>query len=214
MKSVGLQLEQDIDWRAAELAALRMQAAALPEGSIAYHAGLRALWAMLYAHYEGFCKFALDLYLDELGRAGILRSSLRDELLALSLEELFRMLRRDTSRGSLLKFFLSMMPPSLADRASFPVKLETNSNLWPDLLAENCAAAGLGIQAVNNHSAKLKALVSRRNDIAHGKKNIVRKLSDYAPYEAAVFDVVYELSLTITDAIEKKSYLKGGSLPA
>jgi MAE_28990/MAE_18760-like HEPN len=32
---------------------------------VPHKALLRALWAMLYAHYEGFCLYALSIFLDE-----------------------------------------------------------------------------------------------------------------------------------------------------
>jgi len=52
------ELEQDLNWREAELASLKVLVAEATAGTVSHQALLRALWAMLYAHYEGFCKFS------------------------------------------------------------------------------------------------------------------------------------------------------------
>ncbi len=58
MSNFVKQLEEDLDWRIAELGILKTQVVSARKGSDRYQVMLRALWAMLYAHYEGFCKFA------------------------------------------------------------------------------------------------------------------------------------------------------------
>ena len=57
------QIEADLKWREGELASLKLLAASADHGSDRQRAILRALWAMLYAHYEGFCLFCWDLML-------------------------------------------------------------------------------------------------------------------------------------------------------
>jgi hypothetical protein len=91
---------------------------------------------------------------------------------------------------------------------SFEMRLETKSNLWPDLLKENSAAVDLPFAMVDKNELKLKALVSRRNEIAHGKKMIVATLEEYKPYEDAALLVMHELAVAVLDCLEKQTYLK------
>ena len=49
------ELEQDLKWREDELAAMKFAVTQTVIGTAPHKALLRAAWAMLYAHYEGFC---------------------------------------------------------------------------------------------------------------------------------------------------------------
>ena len=65
MQPLSRALEEDLQWREAELVSLKLVAAAAEAGTVRHDATLRALMALLYAHYEGYCRFAL------VNRAGI-----------------------------------------------------------------------------------------------------------------------------------------------
>jgi len=58
------EIENDLRWREAELASLKAHAISTRSNDVAHKAALRAIWAMLYAHYEGFTKFCWELALD------------------------------------------------------------------------------------------------------------------------------------------------------
>jgi hypothetical protein len=58
------------------------------------------------------------------------------------------------------------------------------------------------------HESLLKALVRRRNDIAHGRRELIRDLDEYEKYERAAFETMYELGLSVVECLEEKTYLK------
>lgn len=58
-------LEGDLQWREAELASLKRIAITNSGNEVTLRATLRAGWAMLYAHFEGFTKFCWELLLDQ-----------------------------------------------------------------------------------------------------------------------------------------------------
>src|SRR3954454_8791816 len=62
-------LEKELEWRVAEIRALRNFAAGLPEAERARF--LRAVLLMLYAHYEGFCKASLLEYVRAINSARV-----------------------------------------------------------------------------------------------------------------------------------------------
>lgn len=84
----------------------------------------------------------------------------------------------------------------LRDCPSFP-EVDTRSNLWPNVLIDLLESADLSPDKVAEHQAKLKTLVSRRNDIAHGKNNFIVDVPYYLTFEEAVYDVMYDLALQI-----------------
>ena len=163
------QLEQDLNWREGELASLKVLVAEAIPGSSREHALLRALWAMLYAHYEGFCKFAWDTYLDHLQRTGPVRSDCVDAVARFSLAKSLTQLRGDLSLDTVWEYCTSKFSLLMSLPVTFDTRLETDSNLWPDLCRSNSSMVGLPHAAVDKNRSRLKALVARRNEIAHGQ---------------------------------------------
>ncbi|MEQ8998025.1 MAG: MAE_28990/MAE_18760 family HEPN-like nuclease [Coleofasciculus sp. B1-GNL1-01] len=202
------QLEEDLDWRLTELAILKKQAVLASKDSDRYRALLRALWAMLYAHYEGFCKFAWDLYLDELQKAGVKRKNCKDEIAKLSLQKQFKRLKGDLSPESIWNFGQTGFRTMLEDNLDFQVKLETKSNLYPQLFKENSLKVCLSCTLVDQYEIELKGLVRRRNEIAHGQKMIIKDLNEYKKYEDAAIEVMHELAIAIVDCLDQRLYLK------
>ena len=66
MPSLSDTLELDLNWREGELASFKAAILSSERKTVRESALLRGAWAILYSHYEGFCKFAWDSYLDEL----------------------------------------------------------------------------------------------------------------------------------------------------
>lgn len=199
-------LEENLDWREAELASFKILLSSTPKESVRQTALLRAAWALLYAHYEGFCKFAWDIYLDALEKCRLPRSEFVECIACFSLESDFRRFRGNLSPDAIWDFCTSEFGSLLSLPAVFEQKLETNSNLWPNLFKENARKVGLPTHAVDEHLTRLKALVARRNDIAHGKKMIVKNIHEYAEYENAALLVMHELAINIIESLEQEKY--------
>lgn len=206
MSSWLIQIEQELDWRVDELTNLKLLVARARVGSVAQNALLRALTVMLYAHYEGFCKFIWDLYLDEIGKSKIKRKNCCESIIIFSLKKKFKELSGNFSAKQIWDEFSTHLPQLLEEEIKFDSTLKTNSNLWPDLLKDNLEEIDLHCNVLITHERDLKALLSRRNEIAHGQKNIIKSLSDYEKYERAVLDVMYDLSLIVIENLDRSSY--------
>ena len=208
------QIESDLNWREAEIGLLKLLAASSVVDSDRQRVLLRALWAVLYAHYEGFCKFCWDLFLTAIESEGLPRSKLCDQIAKLSLMKIFKELRGDLSANNLWDFFHEGLATQLAEPVTFPLKLETQSNLWANLAMENNSAVGLSCPLFEQFRVQLNSLVNRRNEIAHGKKLVIRSLAAYQPYEDAAFLAMHELAVAVVDCLEKRDYLKNAHLAA
>jgi HEPN superfamily protein len=79
------------------------------------------------------------------------------------------------------------------DPSSGEFRLKGRSNLYAQLLRENCQLTCLSCIAVDTHHWRLDMLVNRRNDIAHGEKEYITDISEYQPFEHAVLDVLCDL---------------------
>lgn len=204
------EIEADLNWREAELAAIKSQIITTDRAKkpIRYEALLRAITALLYAHYEGFCKFAWDLYLDTIQKQNVKRYQCCEEIIKLSLRKRFKELGGDLSPDEVWNFFATELPGLTNDNVEFNIRLKANSNLSPELLKKNSTDVGLSCSMVDEHRILLNTLVSRRNSIAHGEKDVIRDLIDYNKYENAAFAVMYELGLSVIDSLDNQSYLK------
>ncbi|MGL5062207.1 MAG: MAE_28990/MAE_18760 family HEPN-like nuclease [Microcoleus sp.] len=207
MSKWSQELEEDLKWREAELGSLKLQVVKATQSSVK-QALLRAMWALLYAHYEGFCKFAWDLYLDELRKTGVKRKDCQDAIARLSLENNFKEMRGNLSALSIWEFGQTQFKSLLEENLDFQVKLETDSNLWPHILKDNTLQAGLNCTLVDRYEVKLRALVSRRNGIAHGQKMIIKDIHEYQEYENAALEVMHDLAVAIVECLDCKLYLK------
>jgi len=201
-------LEEDLNWREAELASLKRLAIVNSENEIVLRSMLRACWAILYAHFEGFTKFCWDLVLDQVQSQNITVQELSERFQILALEKSFRNLRGNSSSNYLWRFFHSALPSEIQQIATFPpeCRLETECNLWPNVFERECEKIGVISSELRSYRPRIKALVSRRNDIAHGKNMIVNSIEEYSEYENATLLVLHDLAIQVLEIIEKKSY--------
>lgn len=202
-------LEEDLRWREAELVSLKRLAIVHNDNDVVLRATLRASWALLYAHFEGFTKFCWELLLDHVQSEKLLISQLSKDFQLLALEKLFRTLRGNNKSNSLWDFFNTTLPTELQSIAFFPTecRLETDSNLWPDVFVRECARIGVKSTTLESSRIRLQALVSRRNDIAHGKNMTIKSVEEYSEYEHAALLVLHDLAVQVLDVIENKVYI-------
>lgn len=207
--SVEIALELDLKWREAELASLKRLAITSSTETVAYQALLRSLWALLYAHFEGFTKFCWDTVLDHIQMEGVPVSELENKFAMLALEGDFKKLRGDLTSSTIWKFFEGVLPNSLAEHAAFSDegRLRTDSNLWPNVFERESLKLGIECDELNKYRARIKALVARRNDIAHGKSMVIVGLSEYHDYESAALCLMHELAIKSIEIVDRKSYM-------
>ena len=208
MSNWAKELEDDLNWREAELASFKLLVSSAPKKSVKEQALLRALWILLYAHYEGFCKFSWDLFLSAIQEQVIQRSLCNDQIACLSLEKNFKKLKGNLSPNAIWSFCVAEFPRLMSEAIVFDVKLETQYNLWPNIFKDNLQKISLPVQIINEHSTRIKTLVARRNDIAHGQKMIIKDLNDYQKYEDSALLVMHDLAINILDCLDKNKHIK------
>ena len=202
---VTKELSDDLVWREQELAFMRKQLIVAPVGSIQEKTLLRANLAMIYAHYEGFCKFALELYIDALERLKLKRKELVWPLAAFSMGKLHKVLCAETERVAFFSAFINEFEKQLEEVAEYD-RLPQIANLWPDLLHDWLSRLDLSSEYVTNGHATLEALVYNRNQIAHGKKLMVASRAELDKFSEAATLAMHEVAVGISEALEKRTY--------
>jgi hypothetical protein len=189
------EIENDLEWREAELAVLRLLmvhgATTKREKTVLF----RAAWAILYAHYEGFCKFALTVFYDALRKSGKPCRSLPFQTQRFALSEPLKRMRNLPS-GDFLNAISDFEAIHLNTTPLFP-DIETDSNLKPSVLERLLEDADIYLPSLSLHNRKLETLVRRRNKIAHGERDMITEFNYYIEYEDAFKIVAYELVFAI-----------------
>ncbi|MFM7641320.1 MAG: MAE_28990/MAE_18760 family HEPN-like nuclease [Cyanobium sp.] len=196
-------ISRDLDWREAEIASMRLLLSRKDISSKQVEVLLRAAWALLYAHYEGFVKYCLTLFYEEISRRSVKCAVLPNatQVFAKVLKQI-----RTMPLVNMITEVSNFKDLHLDSLASFP-EVDTNSNLWPETLVALLVSADLESQIVNKNRSKLTTLVSRRNEIAHGQKNFIAEFKYYLTYEAAVYEVMYDLALQVEERLASTPYL-------
>ena len=196
-------ITEDLNWRESEIASMRLlllsQLTPIQKRTL-----LRAAWAMLYAHYEGFCKEALTIYFEQIKKSNKNCAELPEKIKIFALKKALTSLKNSKTED-LLATIPSFQKNHLDIAPSFP-EVETQSNLWPNVLKDLLETADIDCKTVTEHQKKLQVLVSRRNEIAHGKENFIDEISYYISFENAVYEVMYDLAFQIDERLKKPPF--------
>ena len=193
------EIENDLDWREAEMAVFRVLLADSDLSDKTKKVLFRAAWALLYAHYEGFCKFALTVYYDRVKASGKACKDLAISTQAFALTNQIKAIRNLPPKDLLVQI-TNFEDEILSNSIEFP-DVDTESNLWPNVLKNLLENADISIDTLTQNHRTLSTLVSRRNKISHGENDIIPEFSYYISFENAVKTLMYELALAIDEKL-------------
>lgn len=202
-------IEADLKWRETELATLKIlcEACKTPTQK---RAMLRSMLAMLYAHFEGFCKNTLVQLAKAITKEGYpTKNHIRPIIITSIGPELkkTRSLEIDPWVDFIESNFIALM--------NGPLQIEekefASSNLHPSVLKELCSKLGVAIDELDQNQNLIRSLVGRRNDIAHGQSSDVKDIKDYNNLEDAAIKVMYALALAAEEFYRLRAYLSASS---
>lgn len=197
-------ISDDLDWREAELGSLKLIFSRKDVSDHQKIVLLRASWALLYAHYEGFSKTSLTVFYDYAKKLVADCGELPIKTRLFSLSKKLSALRSLPSEP-LLKELENFPTTFYGVGPEFP-DVDTKSNLWPNVLENLLSDADITVETLDTHRAKISTLVSRRNNIAHGQKEIVQEIEYYRGFESAVYDLMYEMAFKIDERLKLAPY--------
>lgn len=198
-------ISRDLDWREAEIASMRLLLSRRDISSKQVEVLLRAAWALLYAHYEGFVKYCFTLFYEEISARSVKCENLPIPTQIFALAKILKQIRT-MPPAEMINEVTNFQSRHLESVASFP-EVDTDSNLWPETLIALLISADLDSRTVEKNRQKLATLVARRNEIAHGQKNFIAEFRYYRTYETAVYEVMYDLALQVEERLASNPYL-------
>jgi len=226
--AIRAELEEERTWRTDELRFMQNQMAEMPEENREQYR--RALLLLLYAHFEGFCRVALRIYVRELNLLhlrvrevshAVAAATCRPILMALSdHNQKNDFFRHGAPSDSALHFawrsqeFLARLSDVLNSVVSIPDAIvDTESNLWPIVLKKNLFKLGFAADCLSQHDSTISNLVNRRNNIGHGMERAGIEQRVFANLQSSVYEVMDSISQLITSSLGGQTYLQQSRLP-
>ena len=222
LTALRAELEADRAWREQEIRTFQNRGSTIgDEEELKRYR--RALVLLLYAHYEGFCKFAFTLYATAINSSGISCGDCVRSLAAASLNDMFRNLRNPQKKCDLFRRELpdDAKLHQFAREREFiertaeverrPVKIpddvvDTESNLTPVVLKKNLYRLGLPHDQFEAHDGEIHQLLNLRNGVAHGDLKDGVEETAYMRLRAATFAIMSGLGAGIMKALSEKAY--------
>jgi hypothetical protein len=232
MASYGLSdfqadVEADIDWRTAEVRAVK-RSISTAQSDIEVRALRRALITLLYAHLEGGFKVAVSAYIRVVNEARLDAAKCNPHLAASSWAGLFKDLvnankKSDHFRNSLpddsklhafarhAEFVSGIRKFNSIDVVIDETKIvDTEGNIDQTIISKILFRLGFSPDALERRFSDLQYLRRLRNPIAHGENETATE-KHCEKYEETVFQVLTRVRDLLTKAITEKSFMRKAS---
>lgn len=218
------ELELEREWRDDELRFLENQGAHLVGADLAKFR--RSVVLLIYAHMEGFCKFALTAYAAHVNAAGCLVKETEWAIAAASLAKVFSRFRDNDLKSDLFRRILPQDAKLhrfcrerdlLEQLEEFERQLaciqiddvvDMESNLTDAVLRKVLYRLGLPIDVADKFQAEIRKLLALRNNIAHGAMRDGVKDELYLELRRASAAVCDELTKAVFEAARRGAHLR------
>ncbi len=228
IKEIRAELEEDQAWRQKEIRFLQNQAAGI-SAKKEQDMFRRAIVLLLYAHFEGFCKFAFKLYIDAINTLNIRCGQANYAIAAASLADLFNVLRNPDKKCAEFRHALpddTKLHRFARDRefmertdefAKRPVKIpdtvvSMEDNLTPLVLRKILYRLGLPHNQFESVKHEIQQLLEYRNGIAHGSMQNGVELEKYESLRTAAYAIMNRVAVDIMESLQGKQFLRAGKL--
>jgi hypothetical protein len=222
MEDYEAQLEYDLSWRFEELAFFKNIRAQIADQNEKKKYN-RSLVLILYAHFEGFFKFSLHLYVDCINSLGLKCREVNYATAAASLADVFSDLRHPEKKAKTLPIDFQDDPSlrifcreqlfleELNNVNERLVKIPDNvinleSNLKPRVVKKSLFRIGLDYSAFKDLFGDIDKILEYRNNIAHGKWKIGIESSQFDGFEKTAIGVMKGMRDQIVRSIREEAY--------
>lgn len=224
LEEIRAEMEEELTWRQREIVFLKnvMMRISKEEDRERYR---KSLVVMLYAHFEGFCKTCLLIYIKVINDLNLTRKEANDYLVTLSMEGIFngydnldrkcktfkRELPDDTNfhrfyrRADLVLQFNEFLDEKLVIADSV---INTESNLWYHVLKKNLFKLGIDYTVFDKYQSSINILVNKRNSIAHGSEKFGISENDCEKIQEDIVEVMNNIIKILMKNLKDESFKK------
>ncbi|WP_231421434.1 MAE_28990/MAE_18760 family HEPN-like nuclease [Pseudomonas sp. Leaf59] len=217
------QIESEREWREAEIRFLNNMQGGLSDKDRTKIR--RSIVCLLYAHIEGFVRFAFSLYVDQVNRKGLTCKDVSPAIAAAAFAKELKALKDINSKSP---FFIKALPDDkhlhgfardvdfitqIGNFYDHPVVIaegyvNTENNVGREVLEKMLFQVGLEYSDLKDAYSPLNRLLNVRNDIAHGKRKQGISDEDYNTFLNCCRSVMTTISRRLTSSFGAQKYLK------
>lgn len=198
-------LDNELSWRKKELTTLRLLIGSLRDHQKKVF--LRAIFCILYAHWEGFIKAAATSYISYVETRGLKFRELTANFIALGIRG--KIIEAGTSKRATLHTSLtSYLLSELSDPARMGADdaIDTESNLNSRVLSDILCAIGIDDKTYATKSQLLdQKLLYVRNTVAHGTYYDVDE-ADYEDLHDQIVHLIQQFRTDVENAAVLEKY--------
>lgn len=224
LEQIWVEVEEDLQWRMDEIRFLSNHLINLPseESKDKFR---RSVALMLYAHFEGYCKFLFLTYIKAVNQEALTCKDVNFALAASSMSRIFSQLRNPDGKS---EFFRRLLPEEgklhrFARDVEFienmqaleqtPVNISdeiasTESNLKPIVLSKILYYLGFDHESFKALEGDIHKLLNMRNKIAHGEQREGVTEADYNKVSTSTFRIMNESKRIIMQSLTDRSFLR------
>lgn len=216
------QLEYDLSWRLEEIKFLKNVRSSI-SNEAEKELYNRSLILMLYAHFEGFFKLALNVYIEAVNKENLPCRDVNYATAAAALASMFHDLRHpdkkckvfppDLQDDNRLRLFgrEQVFLENIDDYVNMPAiipedVIDTESNLKPKVIRKNLFRIGLDYTAFDTYQGDIDRILNYRNGIAHGARKNGIKQKEFDNFEAVCMTVLKGIKEQVVAALTKGLY--------
>jgi hypothetical protein len=240
------QLTDDIHWREKEIIDLENcllsneppETQQSGEESKLFDSRRKCIWVMIYAHYEGFFKNGLEMYITSINKLQLPCKVAHSMMNTWSLSDIFDDLEKGESKDV---FFRNYLPSDeIVHRISRRHRLvselrvleerivnipesavSTHSNLDYPRLQQLLFQAGFDHNIFSKYDdksgstpgGKIRNLVRKRHQLAHTARSDRISREEYDKTRQDVFSIMTDFAQLLVDSLESKGYLRTDPTP-
>nr|VFK52452.1 MAG: hypothetical protein BECKTUN1418F_GA0071002_100844 [Candidatus Kentron sp. TUN]VFK52980.1 MAG: hypothetical protein BECKTUN1418E_GA0071001_101144 [Candidatus Kentron sp. TUN] len=222
LESFRAQMEAEIQWRKEEIIFLDNIQRSLEKDEDRKKIR-RSILCIIYAHIEGFIKFAFSLYVDEINKEKLTCSDVKPVIAAAAFHKEFNALKNEDKKSEIFKKelpdnshlhrlsreieFIERINEYYNYTISIPDEfLNTRSNVGKDVIEKLLFQVGLEYEDLKDICPPLNRLLKARNDIAHGNRKLGIEDKDYDAFMKCLDSVIKSISRRIIKAYEKEEF--------
>lgn len=224
LSELWAQIEEEYKWRMDEIRFFSNQLIHLKTDE-EKNQFRRGIILLLYAHFEGFCKFSFLLYTGTINKENLICNDVNYSIAASGLADLFNELRNPNKKSTVFKNvlpedaklhrfardkeFLEAMSSFSNRPLVIPDKIvDTESNLKPIVLSKILFVLGFDHTAFKAIDADIHLLLNYRNSIAHGQNRDGITEGTYEKIRASTIKIVDEIKALIMQSLTERNFLK------
>jgi hypothetical protein len=218
------ELEKDREWREQEIREFQNRGSIIADAE-ELKRYRRALVLLLYAHYEGFCKFAFTLYASAVNRESLTCGEANYAIAAASLADVFKSLYNSQAKSDIFRNkapddsklhrfarereFIERVSEVERRQVRIPDDVvDTESNLTAVVLRKNLFRLGLPHDQFDSYESDISKLLGIRNGISHGELKDGVEEKTYSELRSATASIMTHLSVGVMKALSRADYVR------